>query len=213
MVTIKEYPLIDISEVKNTKERILLMAVRMFAERGYSAVSMRDIAAAVNIKPPSIYNHFHSKEDLFDTIIESVKNVYLDFYNRLEKTLEQATSFEQVIDCLFSELFEVYHMFIYYGVSLMATEQFRNRTARDAFYNVYMKIGIDYSANIFDECIKKNWVKSFDTDKLATVFMNGVFMGSLLRAHEDQGNEVGFDANTQFLMLRSYMLGAVDIVD
>jgi AcrR family transcriptional regulator len=36
----------------------------MFGEHGYAAVSMRDLAAELNIQAPSLYSHFPSKADL-----------------------------------------------------------------------------------------------------------------------------------------------------
>lgn len=207
-----KYPLVDISEVDNTKDRILLAAVELFAERGYAAVSVRDIAKAVDIKPASLYNHFEGKEALFDAIIETIKNVYLDFYDRIAVRIEAATSFEDVLECLFSELKEVYHMFIYYGVALLTSEQFRNEKARHAFNDIYMKIGIDHAIRRFDECVQKGWVEPFDTRALATLFMNSILAGSLARAQEGMGRETVYDATEMFTDLQRLMLGAVRVV-
>jgi AcrR family transcriptional regulator len=49
---------------RGTKRRIIVVAVGLFATKGYAGASMRDIAKAVNIKPASIYSHFESKEAL-----------------------------------------------------------------------------------------------------------------------------------------------------
>lgn len=46
-------------------------AVRLFAERGYAATSMRDIADAVGLLPGSLYAHLESKELLLLDIIET----------------------------------------------------------------------------------------------------------------------------------------------
>ena len=53
----------------STRERIVEAAFALFAERGYHAVSVRDIAAAVGIKDASLYNHFPSKQAIFDAIV------------------------------------------------------------------------------------------------------------------------------------------------
>lgn len=41
-----------------TRERILNAALICFAERGYAATGMREIARQVGIRAPSLYNHF-----------------------------------------------------------------------------------------------------------------------------------------------------------
>ncbi|MDR2933013.1 MAG: TetR/AcrR family transcriptional regulator [Oscillospiraceae bacterium] len=63
-----------------TKKRIFEVAADMFAKDSYHAVSMRQIANAVNIKASSIYNHFESKEALLLTIYE-----YFDSHMRMLK--------------------------------------------------------------------------------------------------------------------------------
>lgn len=52
-----------------TRERIVAAAERLFAERGYSGVSMPAIAAAAGITAGAIYKHFESKEQLFFTVV------------------------------------------------------------------------------------------------------------------------------------------------
>lgn len=52
-----------------TRERIVEEAFSLFAERGFHAVSVRDIAAAVGIKDASLYNHFPTKQAIFDAIV------------------------------------------------------------------------------------------------------------------------------------------------
>jgi TetR/AcrR family transcriptional regulator len=53
-----------------TSERILDYAEALFAERGYDATSLADIAEQVGIRTPSLYNHFKSKEELWIAVLE-----------------------------------------------------------------------------------------------------------------------------------------------
>lgn len=207
-----EYPLVDINEVEKTKDRILLAAVMLFAERGYAAVSVRDIADHVKIKPASLYNHFESKEVLFDTIVETIKTVYLEFYDRMEERIATAACFADVLDSLFDELIDVYHMFVYYGVSLISTEQFRNEAARHAFNDVYMKVGIEYSEHLFNTSIEKGWVKPFSTRAMATTFMNNVFAGSMIRTQEHLGRKTVYSSREMFIDLKQHMLDSVEVI-
>ncbi|WP_246195637.1 TetR/AcrR family transcriptional regulator [Halopolyspora algeriensis] len=48
---------------------LLSAATRLFAERGYAAVTIEDIGAAVGITGPSVYSHFASKQDLLASVI------------------------------------------------------------------------------------------------------------------------------------------------
>jgi AcrR family transcriptional regulator len=53
-----------------TAERILDAAEELFAERGYAGTSLRDVATAVGIRIPSLYNHFESKEAIYGAVLE-----------------------------------------------------------------------------------------------------------------------------------------------
>ncbi len=53
----------------STHARILTAAERLFAERGFSGVSMPAIAKASGITAGAIYRHFDSKDDLFFEVI------------------------------------------------------------------------------------------------------------------------------------------------
>jgi len=50
-------------------EQILLQAKRLFVERGYKGLSMREIAEASNVSKAGLYYHFKDKEDLFLAIL------------------------------------------------------------------------------------------------------------------------------------------------
>lgn len=56
-------------EGTSNKERILSAAIELFAIKGYSSVTMREIAEKVQIKAASIYNHFSGKEALLEEIV------------------------------------------------------------------------------------------------------------------------------------------------
>jgi AcrR family transcriptional regulator len=51
------------------KEEILNQSARLFRKKGYSATTMRMIAAAVNIEAASLYNHISSKQAILREIL------------------------------------------------------------------------------------------------------------------------------------------------
>src|SRR5688500_1994302 len=50
--------------------QMLAEARRCFAERGFAAVSVDEIAAAVGVTKPMVYSYFGSKEGLFAAAVE-----------------------------------------------------------------------------------------------------------------------------------------------
>lgn len=53
----------------DTRSRILAAAQRLFAERGYAATSLADIAAAVGLTKTAVAYHFHPKDRLAAELI------------------------------------------------------------------------------------------------------------------------------------------------
>ncbi len=51
---------------------IIDAAIRLFGERGFRGVTTRELAAAVGVSEPVLYQHFPSKRDLYTAIIETV---------------------------------------------------------------------------------------------------------------------------------------------
>jgi AcrR family transcriptional regulator len=56
------------SSEDTTKMQILDSAYRLFTEKGFRGSSLRDIAERSGIKAASIYNHFKSKEEIFEAV-------------------------------------------------------------------------------------------------------------------------------------------------
>ena len=56
----------------NTKEKILVTALRLFAVYGYEAVSVSRIAGELGITKGALYKHYKNKRDIFNCIFEYV---------------------------------------------------------------------------------------------------------------------------------------------
>ena len=54
-----------------TQEKLFAAAIPLFAEKGYAAVSIREIAKAADVNVSSISYYFRGKEGLYHAIIES----------------------------------------------------------------------------------------------------------------------------------------------
>lgn len=54
---------------EGTKERILREASKLFARKGYTGTSTREIAAAVGVRQPSLFHHFATKREILETLL------------------------------------------------------------------------------------------------------------------------------------------------
>jgi AcrR family transcriptional regulator len=70
----------------NTKEKLLDVAARLFAERGFDGVSVRDIVREADANLGAVTYHFGGKEQLFAAVInlktEPLRQVFLEVAQR-----------------------------------------------------------------------------------------------------------------------------------
>lgn len=121
---------IDNGQPLSNKEKILGAAIELFAQKGYSGVSMREIAANVNIKAASIYNHYTGKEALLDAIVNYFRSqlhseVYPHFEN--ENSLNIHTFIQNVVTA--NVRFFTNPVYTKIG-SIILREQFTNEKVR-----------------------------------------------------------------------------------
>ena len=86
-----------VTEQRSTPDRILDAAEDLFAEKGYSATSLGDVADRVGIRSPSLYNHFRNKEALYQAVLE---RLLTDFSAPLEQLASEPVTQERVLHWL-----------------------------------------------------------------------------------------------------------------
>ncbi|HRN97892.1 MAG TPA: TetR/AcrR family transcriptional regulator [Flavobacterium sp.] len=67
------------------KTEIVAHSATLFKEKGYSAVTMRDIAHSLDIKAASLYNHITSKQEILSLVVLGIAREYTN-------TIEQIVS-------------------------------------------------------------------------------------------------------------------------
>ncbi|MCA9226229.1 MAG: helix-turn-helix transcriptional regulator, partial [Planctomycetales bacterium] len=71
-----------------TEERLLDVALTLFATKGFAATSVREIIAATGVTRPVLYYYCDSKQDLFERVVRWKHD---DAYHELASTIS-ATS-------------------------------------------------------------------------------------------------------------------------
>ncbi|HKV57229.1 MAG TPA: TetR/AcrR family transcriptional regulator [Ktedonobacteraceae bacterium] len=80
------------TDIRSVREKILAAAVQLFAQYGYHAATMRDIARISGIQAASIYYHYASKQAL---LIEIMDTHMRDLIANLQHIMQEATPIEQ----------------------------------------------------------------------------------------------------------------------
>jgi AcrR family transcriptional regulator len=86
-------------EKVDRKSEIIHISAKLFRERGYKAVSMRDIAKSLDIKAASLYNHIQSKQEILMLLIINIAEEFTREMHLLNESNETAIdSLKKLID-------------------------------------------------------------------------------------------------------------------
>ena len=75
----------------STRQNIRLTAQKLFRQRGYAAVGMRELAKEVGIEAPSIYNHYKSKDDILREICFDIADQFFKALEGVDANEKSAT--------------------------------------------------------------------------------------------------------------------------
>ncbi len=93
------------SKRKDKADRILAAADELFGQRGYDAISVRDIARAAGVNKPLVFYYFGSKEELFGRVLTR-------YYDAHRRALEEALSEEGALGDRLTRLVDAYFDFM-----------------------------------------------------------------------------------------------------
>src|ERR1035438_2195360 len=83
----KNKPAAGVSKSERSRDSILEAAAKLFRRQGYSATTLRQIAATAEIKAASIYYYFDSKEAILDEVLH---RGLLSVFEAVKTALRQA---------------------------------------------------------------------------------------------------------------------------
>lgn len=93
----------ELTKGERTQQEILQAAFKLFTAQGYHGTSMRQIASQANIALGGIYNHFKSKEEIFEAVTLMAHPIH-SILPALEHT--QGETVDDVVRQSASQMFE-----------------------------------------------------------------------------------------------------------
>jgi len=163
-----------------TKEAILNTALTMFSEKGYAAVSMRDISGAVGIRASTIYYYFKSKQDIFNALIDMVDQIS----GSLKEGFARALSLSDKVKC--ADFVRVGKLFVtgYLNnekigtvLHMLENERFHDTKADAAWKKMLFSDPIQNAKEVFDVLYKRKLTKEKDSEGLASEYHGIIALG------------------------------------
>ena len=105
-----------------TRNDIFMNAARLFSEKGYNRVSIRDICESVGVGKPTLYYYFKDKETLFVQLVQEAKSLGRALFEEfMGKDLSPIEKLENILR-FFQTYVERYPVFIRFfsQISLMS---------------------------------------------------------------------------------------------
>lgn len=168
-------------EVKNTKQDILSVALDLFSQKGYSAVSIRDICKRVGIKESTAYYHFKNKQDIFDTL----QHEFLQIADKYMSTLTSAMQGggETILDdSFFEKIGSVYiegfllDDFCNAFIRLLNIEQFYSESSRKLYVKWMLEMPLDFQSGVFSYLMHIGILPQMDSNYLAVRYYAPIFL-------------------------------------
>ncbi len=166
---------------EDTRQRILDKALELFSAHGYDAVSVGDIAGAVGIKAPSLYNHFSGKRAIFDAIVASTAARYEQYTDGIDIHVQNAGRdvpvFTEISEqALVDKVFQIFDYSLRDEAirrfrRMMTMEQFRSPELAALYSRRYVERLAAYHADIFRGLIAASELRAEDPDTLALMYV------------------------------------------
>ncbi len=164
----------------NTKENILYTALRLFASRGFEAVSISDIAGELNLTKGALYKHYKSKRDILDSIIFRIKEENMqreNIYHIPEETYEEAPdkyegiTLEKSIQYAKGEFaYWAKNEFALLFRRLLTIEQYANQEMGELYQLYILNNGLSYIENGFTAIAKTKKLQNLNSKAVAVEF-------------------------------------------
>ena len=116
----------------DTKERILAAALEMFSQYGYAGTNIRELTASLGLVKSSMYKHFKSKEDIWNTLLDELIAYYEARFGSAEHLPPVPDSLEELVTMTMRMVnFTVRDETVVKTRKMLTIEQFRDERARD----------------------------------------------------------------------------------
>lgn len=190
----------------NTKQKILNEALTLFSEKGYSSVYVGDIADAVGIKAPSLYKHYKSKQEIFDSCVKVFSERMEDIRTglRLPDTAKAGIDYQTVTTETLIEIANGLFMFYWQDDvaakfrKMLMIERYHNPELNELFEDLFINGAVRHEEKIFSDLIQAKIIKNENPHIIALRFYTPIFY--LLQKYDMHPDMIA-EANKELILM------------
>ena len=156
---------------KDTKERILNAALEMFSQNGYAGTNIRELTASLGLGKSSMYRHFESKEEIWNTLLDEMTAYYGERFGSPEHLPPVPDSLEELVGMTvrMADL-TIHDEKIVMTRKLLSIEQFRDDRARELATRHFVTGLAEMFTRIFEGMMDRGLLRRDDPAMLAFAY-------------------------------------------
>ena len=172
--------------MSDTREKILMTALHLFARDGYEAVSVSTIAGALGMTKGALYKHYKNKRDIFDSIVERMYQIDAERAKKYEvpgvkyeiqPEAYKNQSVEKMMDFTIAQFFFwTKDDFASDFRKMLTLEQYRNTEMAELYSQCIVAGPVAYMEDIFRELIQNGVLKEENPRQLAVEYYAPLFL-------------------------------------
>ena len=156
---------------KDTKERILALALEKFSQNGYAGTNIRELTESLGLVKSSMYRHFESKEEIWNTLLDEMIAYYDEHFGSPEHLPPIPDSPEELVTMTMRMVdFTVHDEKIVMTRKLLTIEQFRDDRARALATRHFLTGLKEMFTRIFAGMMDKGLLRPDDPEMLAFAY-------------------------------------------
>ena len=185
----------------DTKENILMAALRLFARDGYEAVSVSAIAGELGMTKGALYRHYRNKRDIFESIVARMYRLDAERsreHGMPEQKYEDAPDAYRTVstEALARFTLDQFHFwtadeFACRFRRMLTLEQYRNPEMAELYRSCLTEGPVAYLEDLFREMTARGDLKDAGARQLALEFYAPLYL--LIGVADGPHGDVDFD--------------------
>lgn len=156
---------------KDTKERILAMALECFSQNGYAGTNIRELTESLGLVKSSMYKHFKSKEEIWNTLLDRMIAYYGERFGSAEHLPPVPASLEELVQMTMGMVnFTVHDKKVVMMRKVLTIEQFRDERAKELAPRYFLTGLTQIFTHVFQGMMDKGLLRQDNPEMLAFAY-------------------------------------------